>query len=719
MRYLLIGVKDFFMGIKDSKEIFFEKLIRITIYGGVFLIPLFFIPLSDRFLEFSKVILFYLLIILGVILWLIKIYLTKKINWRIRFLDILLLLFLLVYLFSSIFSVDKYNSFFGGDLSISNSFLTVFFLVLFYFLVSRFINNLKQLKLIFYSLIFVVFIISLIKVLVIWDLNFQFLISAVSINVFYFLLILAFILSGLLYLISEKKIVKISNLVLIVFFLIIIFLIDNQYLLLLLAISIFLFIFLLSFKSNYFSNKLVVALTLLLFLSVLVLILPVSNFTGLISPQQFDLPISFGWQITKSSLSGDLLLGVGPQNFSYSFYKYKPVDLNFTSYWQLGFEKNSNFVLENLNNLGVLGLLFGVIIVFVLYKRLFVYFRQIKILDDFKYKEFLILVGLCVIIASFIIWAFLNNFDFIIIYLFVLFLALTVAFLKKSVPANLLVNKNIINLFVYICLIIVLIFVYSGTRILAAEVYMEKVLVKNYSNLQDFEQAEDYLQRVLKYNPDYYDYNLKLANLLINKNIFLAENEQEYDEISLREKIFENLSLAIQKETKRIDYYIELKQSIDLLSDLGIKALETEEAINKNLIKLDPNNPELYIDRALLNFNKYLLIKANAQDLETEQIQRLLKKVQTDLEKSIELKNDYVLAYYNMGLYWQELGEEEKALSYIEKAYQLDPSQKLIILSLKKLYLNQDKVEQAKAILNRYLEFKPNDEEIRSMLEEL
>ncbi len=707
------------MGIKDFKELFFEKLIRLTIYGGVFLIPLFFIPLSDNFLEFSKVILFYLLVILGIILWLIKVYLTKKVNWRMRFLDSPLLLFLLVYLFSSIFSIDKYNSFWGFDLNMSNSFLTVLFLVLFYFLVSLFINNLNQLKIIFYTVIFVVFIISLIKVLSVWGLNFQFLISAVSINVFYFLLILAFILSGLLYLISTKKIAKIFNIILMVFFLIIIFLIDNQYLLLLLAISIFLFIFLLSFKSNYFSNKLVVALTLLLFLSVLVLILPVSNFTGLISPQQFDLPISFGWQITKASLSENLLLGVGPQNFSYSFYKYKPIDFNVTSYWQLGFEKNSNFILENFNNLGVLGVLFGIIIIFILYKKLFIYFRQIKIFDDVNYKEFLILAGLGVIIASFIIWAFLNNFDFIIIYLFVLFIALIAAFLKKSAPANLLANKNVINLFVYICLIIILIFVYSGIRILAAEVYMEKVLIKNYSNLQDFEQAEDYLQGVLKYNPDYYDYNLKSVNLLINKNIFLAENEQEYDEISLREKVFENLSLALKKETKRVDYYIELKQNIGLLDDLGVKSLDSEEAINKKLIELDPHNPELYIDRALLNFNKYLLIKANGQDLENNQIQSLLKKIQTDLEKSIELKNDYVLAYYNLGLYWQELGEPEKAMNYIEKAYKLDPSQKLIVLSLKKLYLNQDKVEQAKTILNKYLEFNPSDEEVGAMLEEL
>jgi tetratricopeptide (TPR) repeat protein len=716
MRYLF---NNFFIELKNSKEIFLEKLIRLTIYGGVILIPLFFIPLSAEFLEFSKVILFYILVILAIIFWLIKIYLTKQINWQIRFLDIPMLLFLLIYLFSSLWAIDSYNSFWGVNLNISNSFITILFLVFFYFLVSRFITKIKQIRVIFYSLITAIFLISLIKVLAIFNFNLEFLIAAISINVFYFLLILAVIISGLLFLISENKIAKIFHLILTGFFLMIIFLIDNQYLLLLLAIVIFLFIFSLSFKSNYFSNKLVIVLTLLLFLSVLILILPVSNFTGLISPQQFNLPSAFGWQITQTSLNENLLLGVGPQNFIYSFYKYKPVDFNFTSYWQLGFEKNSNFILEILNNLGFLGLLLAIIFIFKIYKRLFDYFRSINISDHLEYKKFLVIVGLGIIIASFIIWAFFVNFAFIILYLFFLFLSLAAAFLKKRALPNLLSNKNVINLFVYICLVIILIFVYSGTRILAAETYMEKVLIRKYSSSQDFKQAKEYLQKVLKYNPDYYDYNLKLANLLINKNLFLESNKQEYDQLDLQESIRENLNSAIKKETKRIDYYIELKQNLELLGDLGIKALESEEVINKKLIELDPNNPELYIDRALLNFNKYLLIKSNNQDLANKKIKNLLKKVKNDLEKSIELKNDFVLGYYNLGLYWQELGETEKALDNIKKAYQLDPSQKLIVLSLKKLYLNQDKVEAAKDILNKYLEFKPDDEEIKTILEEL
>ena len=75
------------------------------------------------------------------------------------------------------------------------------------------------------------------------------------------------------------------------------------------------------------------------------------------------------------------------------------------------------------------------------------------------------------------------------------------------------------------------------------------------------------------------------------------------------------------------------------------------------------------------------------------------------------------MGYYNLGLYFQEIGDKVKALENIEKAYQIDSKQKLIVLSLKKLYLNLDKADQAKQVLENYLEEFPDDEEIKQMLE--
>ena len=67
------------------------------------------------------------------------------------------------------------------------------------------------------------------------------------------------------------------------------------------------------------------------------------------------------------------------------------------------------------------------------------------------------------------------------------------------------------------------------------------------------------------------------------------------------------------------------------------------------------------------------------------------------MNKSLALKNDYVLGYYNLGLYYQEIGDQTKTMENIIKACTLAPGEKIIALTLKKLYLNQDKVKEALA----------------------
>ncbi len=720
MKFLYITVRNFVIKFKDETDLFLEKAIRAIIYVSVFLIPLFFIPISSEFVEFSKVILFYVLMILAIVFWLLKIYISKRINWQLHFLDIPLILFLFVYLLASFFSVDKYHSFLGANLVIANSFITIFFLVLFYFFVSRFFNKIKQIKIILYILVFVVFFILLINIFQLFFANSWLLFFDLSINTFNFLLVLAFILTGFLFLSNEDKKFKVLNLIFAIIFLSTLFILDKEHVLLLLILAIFIFILLLSFKSAYFSNRLVITLTLLLFLTVIILIIPLSSYIGLISPSEFNLSPSIAWQVTKSSLSENLIFGMGPQNFSYSFYKYKPIVFNQTIFWQLGFEKNYNFWLELLNNAGLIVGLILIIIFVKYYKKLLVFIKKFKIFDKFSHKKFLFVCCLGVIMSSFIIWAFFDNFDFVLFYLFILFLALNVSFLKQK-STNFFLNKNLINLFIYLFIIIILTFVYFGAKIVLAEAYNEKVSVKKYSSVEDFEQAQNYIKKAILYNSKRVDYNLKLADLLINKKLFLDNNKKGYDQNSLSERIFENLNIVLEKESKRIDNYLGLQQTIKKLKKIGFEVNNLKKAINQRLLALDPNNPELYIDRALLNFDDYLLIKKDKVDVPNKEkaIEALAFKIKADIEKSLNLKDDFVLGYYNLGLYYQEFGQEKKALENIRKAFDLDPSQKLIAMSLKKLYLNQDKVDEAIYVLNKYLEYNPEDKDVIQILEEL
>ncbi|HDQ22916.1 MAG TPA: tetratricopeptide repeat protein [Candidatus Uhrbacteria bacterium] len=721
MNFIFVSFRSIALEFKNTSEFFLAKLIRALIYLSVFLIPFFFVPFQPVLFEFGKVVLFYLLVILALIAWLIKIYLSKKIIFQFKFLDLPFILLLLAYFLASFFSIDKHYSYWGGDFIILASFLTFLFLILFYFLTSRFIETLHEFKCVIASLVW-----SILFVLVLNILNFSgisqffnaFFFPAATLN---FLLVLGVLASFYLFLTTASKKIRILNLVLFFLFLVFLYVIDNPHSLFLLAFSIFIFILLLSFQASYFSNKLVVALTFLLFFTVVVLILPVSNYTNLIFPSELKLSNNFGWQITKSTLSDNFLFGVGPQNFAYSFYKYKPLEFNQTVFCQLGFEKNSNFWLEILNNLGVLGF-FLVLVIFIKYlHKAVVFLKNFKIFTPGENKKFISFCFANTVLFSFFAFGLFYNFDFILIFLFFLFIALGVNLtdIKYKEPAFTYQNKQGINLLFYVALILIISFLYFASRSAVDEINLERQRIKDFNSIEDFDKTEALFYQAIKNNPSRKDYHLRLADLLLAKEIFMASSAMEFDRQKIEQQIVDNLSRGFAGE--RINNYFILRQILEYMEKLGFTVRGWQEENLEKLIELDPNNPDLYIDRALLNFGKYLLIKEGQFEINDKEREILLlsQKIKSDLEKSIELKDDFILGYYNLGLYFEEFGDSEKALEKIEKAYSLDPSQKIIVLSLKKLYLNQDKVKQAQQVLAKYLEFQPEDEEVKAMLEEL
>ncbi|MCX6743292.1 MAG: hypothetical protein NT116_03565, partial [Candidatus Parcubacteria bacterium] len=709
MRIIFITIRNFLVYFRDFRELFLEKLIRVTIYGGALLLPLFFIPFGVQFLEYSKVIFFYGLVILALIFWSIKIYFSKKINWQAQSLDVPVILLLFVYFLASLFSVDRQQSFLGANLAITESFVTVLFLVLFFFITSRFIKSIKEVVIIFSCLLTSSFLAVLNYILNLFSLNIFSFFLGNAVNSFYFLILLGLILGTVCFIILKNKKIRILPLILSFLFLVALYFIHNQNILLLLILSIFIFLLISSFRSLFFSNKLVVILTVSLFLSVIVLILPISRWIGPVSPTEFNLPTQFGWQINKASLADNLLLGAGPQNFSISFYKYKPLSFNQTDLWNLGFAKNSNFWLENLNNLGILGLLILLIIIIKYWQKSLSFIRRFEVLENFALEKFIIVVIITTIITSIFIFGFFSNFDLPLYYLLFLFLALGSSLIEPIVPDKIITNKYLINLISYLIIILILCFLYYGVKFAAAEIYVGQALGKTYSAIDDFNWGEKKLKQAIKDNPSRVDYSIKLLSLRINKFVFFQKNSQTADLENLLKQIAGDLDSLDKRSDLRLADYLILQNDYAVLKNLGYSLADQQQQIIEKLLVLDPNNPELYIDRALLNFDRYLLLKQGKIQVadQANQIISLFKQVKADIDKSIELKSNFILGYYNLGLYYLELGDQGQAQANIEKAYNLDPSQKLVVLSLKKLYLNQDKADKAREILNKYLEYYP------------
>ena len=115
----------------------FKKISKIFLYLSIFLIPIFFLPFTSQTFDFSKQILFSILILLSLFSYLISLFISGKAEINFNFLNIPILVFLFIYLLSTIFSLSPRESFFGFPLNTSQGFLTLFLFVIFYFLVSN------------------------------------------------------------------------------------------------------------------------------------------------------------------------------------------------------------------------------------------------------------------------------------------------------------------------------------------------------------------------------------------------------------------------------------------------------------------------------------------------------------------------------------------------------------------------------------------------------
>src|SRR4030042_270694 len=137
--WLVIWGKQLLFNLVYYRDKILGNLIRYIIYLGVFLLPLFFIPADDTLNEYGKILIFYILTLVAVILWEIKIFISNKIAINTKLLDLPLLFLLVVYLLASLFGLNLSKSILGDHLILSYSLITFCFLFIQYLFISRYI----------------------------------------------------------------------------------------------------------------------------------------------------------------------------------------------------------------------------------------------------------------------------------------------------------------------------------------------------------------------------------------------------------------------------------------------------------------------------------------------------------------------------------------------------------------------------------------------------
>ena len=615
----------------------FKKIINPTLdfclYLLVGFVPIFYSPLFLNERELPQLASFYFLTAAALVLFCLKKTLTPKISFKIYSQDILIFLFLLVFLLSSLTAINVHTAIFGLYDSWTTSFLSIFAGFLFYLLLNEQVKNFKKANELFLFIVAGGAIASLSALWEYFALGGNSLFPQEIIRVsgslgqpnylgFYLSLVLPFSLSLLFS--SKSNLAKIIfpiTSILIALTLILTFS-RASWLSLAFAISAtLLFVFLKTSKQKFFNHvkklkNLLIGLAIFSSITLFFLKQPIiSRIKESLhpDPQQNTLLIRLHeWSGGIKVFLKRPLLGVGPENLYYFYGNDKDPWLNMVkNEWFYKTYNIRNLYLDFLVKTGLLGLTTFLVLVIYILKKLIQSLSSITLFFCFSTYLF------------FGFFYFITPSSLIFFWLLLSLIRLLTHQTQKSFTLNFSKKQNIRFKVTFLSTIfLAVIFLGIILRALIADYY-----VKKGYDLLPAEQGRPLLEKAISLNPHYSVYKRLLAGLYI-------------------ELATESLDEGTSKINLKKDGQLFAQKALDVVNS----AIET-----------DPHDPVNYANLATWYF------KLSSQDRE------YLKKSIFYAEKVLSIEKNFPDAWDRAGLYFLDLGNLEKAEEYFQKALELKP----------------------------------------------
>jgi tetratricopeptide (TPR) repeat protein len=282
------------------KAKFLDKIISVSLNLLVFMLPLFFLPLTANYYEFNKNFLLFIFMVILYLFWAIKNFFQKEIRFKITVFTLPVVAIALAFILANLLvSPNKIES-----LITPNSTGTIILLTLFYFLLSNFHDSSS----ILYPLIASAAILSLFTV-------YQF---------FGF----------------HKTIVPAGGPLPLLMFLAVVFPVTLKN-------------FFTKLKSSFLTSSILGLCLILIFTG---LFLTVFQILPGKPNALVILPYPTAWSIAIESFKQSPLFGVGPENFLSAFNRFRPSAYNNSQFWSVSFNYGSNYPLHLLTTTGLTGL---------------------------------------------------------------------------------------------------------------------------------------------------------------------------------------------------------------------------------------------------------------------------------------------------------------------------------------------------------------------------
>ncbi len=699
-----------------------DKIAKISIYLLVFLTPLFFLPWTLNVLDFNKQALMGILVILALFAWILKILVSGRFEFNLSRLSLPIVIMLVVYGFSTLFSLSTYGSFWGFPLNVSAGFLTLLCFGILYFLIANVFTKKQEIFWLFLALVSSGFLAAVFgglqlfgKFILSWDftriISFNTIGTVNSLAVFLAILLP---LTIILMLIAKKwmrMMLAIFALVMLVGLVLVNFWV--AWLVLIIGAAV-LFIFqMLNIKTiqaggiQFSIALLIIALFFVIFRFSLPG-LPQTPFE--VSPSQ-RAEIS----IARSSLAKSPILGTGPGNFVYNFSKFKSKDLNQTIFWNTRFASGASEILDKLITTGILGILSLISIFGMFFWLGFRYLRE-KARDMKDGIPFLFGLGVFSAFGGVAVSQLLYPANFSLNLVFWILLAGFTALDKRKIKSWEISPGSSLAVGVSFCLVLVLIFS-IGFLFLGTQKYMAEI--KYLQGLRDWqaaqtEQAILRLKEAINLNPGLDIYWRDISQLyLVRLDEVLQGTDLNAEEMTSQNQILITGAINSAKEAARLNEVNVANWNVRgfvYRNMMGIVGGAGDWALNsyQKAEELEPTNPYIFTE-----IGRVYILKFDLGEGEGQENFRLALE---NFERALSLKDDYAPAHFQIAMIYVREGKTEEAIDKIETIKQVAPLDAGLAFQLGVIYYNDEQFEKAKGEFKRAIGLDENYSNARYFL---
>lgn len=718
----------------------FDNLITVSLVALFFGLPIFFVGLTFQGIAFEKEIYFYFWLLIALIAWATKAVMTGEMKIKRTPIDIPIIIFFFVYLLATIFSVDRWHSFWGFFGDPSRGLVNVVAIILAYYLIfSHFTRD--RLKWILNGVVAANFFVATWSILTIMGVDFLpqkiaafspiSLLGSISGLGIYLSLMIPILMS----LSFKSSVIETEwKRIFMTFFLPFMILLNFF---ILFSLSSFLFP-----AKNFFGAflGLVIGLSFFLIYILARVVRPHRNWTwlpmvsfafvlailmiGKVNLSKINLPVEvspalgLSFSVAKESLKNNFFLGAGPGQYGYVFSLQKPQVFNDNSLYNLRFYDGSGALFELLATIGALGTISLLLVILTFFSVI------IYLLSRDKEKNKIYSLGLTSVAVIFLIDALTLKIEGSILLIGVLLGILALAIVLKesdseeknfslSLKASPKFALTLAFIFMIVATGVVFLFVFIG-KVFAADIYIG--LASKEATISENGSVNRVLKAINLYGKEgrYYSRLAQEYMALVNQEIIKSENDRDLNKV----QTYLNNSIAAANTGKDLmkNDVLATEVAAQVYENAGAyvtDSLSLSEAAYKRAQELEPENPNFY-----LKLGQIKEAVARTKKDETEN-RRLISEAGDLFQKSIEKKANFDIGYYNLALTKQALGETDSAIENMQKAVAYNNQNINYFYGLAGLLQGRNKDDDAKnaeAIYKKILEVKPDEPNVHLSL---